>query len=297
MTADFLVQLAATNGHYNPTGYYMYDNGAYTHQKNESHSNVDSVTAPTYLNQDQNQYILQRAATGHDVITRFENVDTLPHDKTDPVSSTTPSTNSVPTSDPTDHQQMLGDDTPPTSTSTSRATQQSQDRGDHNCQWIDPLTKTACTATCGSAALLHTHVVEAHTKTLKKLETVDHKRRVHETLKRYACGACAYRCAESSNCASHRKAVHDPLKGVRCPHIGCTYADTRAVKQPRFLMEHCVAMGEGHDGYVRGADGDGHGDAGLEAWIEREKERVDGLRGVGVAGKRRRAVGVVEAGA
>ncbi|KAK5017069.1 zinc-finger protein, partial [Cryomyces antarcticus] len=125
----------------------------------------------------------------------------------------------------------------------------------------------------------------------------DHKRRVHETLKRYACGACAYRCAESSNCASHRKAVHDPLKGVRCPHLGCTYADTRAVKQPRFLMDHCVAMGEGHGGYVRGADGDVHGDAGIEAWIEREKERVDGLRGVGVAGKRKRAVGVVEVGA
>ncbi|KAI5370517.1 putative Zinc finger C2H2-type [Septoria linicola] len=65
-----------------------------------------------------------------------------------------------------------------------------------------------------------------------------HMNSVHLKAKKHVCPHCAQAFDDSSNLSKHKKQVHNPETGIRCParHThGCTYVDSRKDK----MKEHC----------------------------------------------------------
>lgn len=65
-----------------------------------------------------------------------------------------------------------------------------------------------------------------------------HMNSVHLKAKKHVCPHCSQAFDDSSNLSKHKKQVHNPETGIRCParHThGCTYVDSRKDK----MKEHC----------------------------------------------------------
>lgn len=65
-----------------------------------------------------------------------------------------------------------------------------------------------------------------------------HMNSVHLKAKKHICPHCAQAFDDSSNLSKHKKQVHNPETGIKCParHThGCTYVDSRKDK----MKEHC----------------------------------------------------------
>lgn len=71
-----------------------------------------------------------------------------------------------------------------------------------------------------------------------------HMNSVHLKAKKHTCPHCAQAFDDSSNLSKHKKQVHNPDTGIKCParHThGCTYVDSRKDK----MREHCERMHHG----------------------------------------------------
>ncbi|KAF2172987.1 hypothetical protein M409DRAFT_49487 [Zasmidium cellare ATCC 36951] len=71
-----------------------------------------------------------------------------------------------------------------------------------------------------------------------------HMNSVHLKAKKHICPYCLQAFDDSSNLSKHKKQVHNPETGIKCParHThGCTYVDSRKDK----MKEHCERDGHG----------------------------------------------------
>jgi hypothetical protein len=71
-----------------------------------------------------------------------------------------------------------------------------------------------------------------------------HMNSVHLKAKKHVCPHCSQAFDDSSNLSKHKKQVHNPDTGIKCParhSHGCIYVDSRKDK----MKEHCERQGHG----------------------------------------------------